>query len=133
MIIRALRSAGYDLQQLIHRDKVSRPAAYPIIGGSRGIDTNIDHLRVVNQLVFLKRHARSLTTGVEDLGSWPAGDLVYWDLGGGIKHCGVVSNLKGVSGLPYVIHNIGPVAREEDALTRYTIIGHFRYPPARPR
>jgi len=56
------------------------------------------------------------------------GDVVAWDLGRGILHIGIVSDLKS-DGVPLVIHNIGAGAREEDILFRYTIIGHYRMPP----
>ena len=55
------------------------------------------------------------------------GDLVAWDLGGGILHIGIVSDRKAArraAGDPQ--HRRG--AREEDILFRYTIIGHYRLP-----
>ena len=54
------------------------------------------------------------------------GDLVAWDLGGGVLHIGLVSDRKAVTGVPLVIHNIGAGAREENILFRYAIIGHYR-------
>jgi hypothetical protein len=42
----------------------------------------------------------------------------------------VISDRKGKSGRPLVIHNIGGAA-EEDCLTKWTIIGHARYPCAK--
>ncbi len=47
---------------------------------------------------------------------------------GGATHCGVLSNDRNQGNLPLVIHNIGPVTSQEDCLTRWEVIGHFRYP-----
>ena len=68
-------------------------------------------------------------TGVPSSGEaqdYLPGDLVAWDLGGGVPHIGIVSDRKAGSGVPLVIHNIGAGAREEDMLFRYAIIGHYR-------
>ena len=54
------------------------------------------------------------------------GDVVTWDLGGGIAHIGVVSDNHTRQGVPLVIHNIGRGAREQDLLFRFAITGHFR-------
>jgi hypothetical protein len=58
------------------------------------------------------------------------GDIVAWDLGGGVLHVGIVSDRQGTGGTPLVIHNIGAGAREDDILFRFAIIGHYRPPPA---
>lgn len=132
VIVRALRAAGYDLQQLIHEDKHRNARQYPSIGGSRRLDANIDHRRCANQIAFMKRHARTLTALLDKkhLADWQAGDLVYIDLdtgSGRLLHCGVVSDVKNEAGIPYLIHNIGPTASEEDTLALFQIIGHYRY------
>ncbi len=131
VIIRALRNAGFDLQKLIHEDMKRNFSLYPKKWGLRAPDRNIDHRRVPNQIVFMKRFGKELSieTNGDTAESWKPGDLVYWDLtGNNLTHCGVISNERGDSGLPLVIHNIGPVASQEDCLTRWKIIGHFRYP-----
>ncbi len=51
-----------------------------------------------------------------------------WNLGKGQQHIGFVSEKKGVTGTPLVIHNIGQGALEEDILKEYKIIGHYRFP-----
>lgn len=134
VIIRGLRAAGYDLQRLIHEDKRRNPGKYPKIGGSRRLDSNIDHRRCANQIVFMKRHGKTLTTKLDKghLAEWQAGDLVYIDLDPGkgqLLHCGVVSDQKTPSGRPFLIHNCGPTANEEDFLaTGIKILYHFRFP-----
>ncbi len=134
VIVRALRNAGYDLQQLIHDDMVKDFSAYPKLWGLQAPDPNIDHRRVPNHLVFLRRHGQTLplaTTGAA-AATWQPGDLVYWRFpGSNATHCGVVSNDRGPRNLPLVIHNAGPIASQEDCLDRWEVIGHFRYP--RPR
>lgn len=55
-----------------------------------------------------------------------AGDIVAWDLGGGITHIGVLSDRRSAAGVPLVIHNIGNGAREEDVLRQYRILGQYR-------
>ena len=44
----------------------------------------------------------------------------------------VLSDARDDQGLPLVIHNLAE-AREEDCLTTWKIVGHFRYPVERAR
>jgi uncharacterized protein YijF (DUF1287 family) len=128
VIIRALRRADIDLQQLIHEDMSREFTAYPQKWGLTQPDANIDHRRVPNQMAFFERHGLALTCQVEGhLDEWQWGDIVYWRFDNGDEHCGIISDLKGRSGRPLVIHNAG-LAVEEDCLERWEIIGHFRYP-----
>ena len=65
-----------------------------------------------------------------DAADYLPGDIVAWDLGRGILHIGIVSDMRdGRTAAPFVVHNIGAGAREEDILFRYTVIGHYRMPP----
>jgi uncharacterized protein YijF (DUF1287 family) len=128
LIVRALRSAGHDLQKLIHEDMRRRPRAYPR-RDRKGPDPSIDHRRTPNHVAFLRRHGLTLPTATTGAAreTWEAGDLVYWRLPNGMGHCGVVSDVRNGDGLPLVIHNIGGAA-EEDCLTVWEITDHFRYP-----
>jgi uncharacterized protein YijF (DUF1287 family) len=127
LVVRALRHAGVDLQERIHRDRLARPAAYP---PNPAPDTNLDHRRCVNQVAFLKRHARSLTvrTDPEHLGEWLPGDLVYY----GRRrawHAGIVSDRASPSGIPYIIdsHQDAGGVSDRHLLTRWgAILAHFR-------
>lgn len=132
VVIRALRAAGYDLQQLIHEDMCENFALYPPLWGLDKPDPNIDHRRTQNQMVFFERFGEILTleTGEEDLPQWEHGDLVYWCFPNGQQHTGVISNRATREGLPLVIHN-NSVAHEEDCLLRWAIIGHYRFPAQR--
>jgi len=130
VVVRAFRNAGIDLQKLIHEDMKENFNLYPQNWGLEHPDPNIDHRRVPNQMKFFARHGQSLTVSVEkeDLPAWHWGDVVYWKFPNGLEHCGIISDRKNDRGVPLVIHNAG-VAREEDSLTRWEIIGHYRYPP----
>lgn len=127
VVIRALRNAGYDLQKLIHEDMKSNLSAYPRHGEST--DTNIDHRRVPNQRLFFSRFGLSLSTRTdgEFTKEWKPGDIVTWDLGHGVDHTGVLSDVTDNQGLPWVIHNLNLTA-EEDVLTEWKITGHYRFP-----
>lgn len=128
VIIRALRYAGYDLQQLIHEDMEENFSLYPQQWGLEGPDSNIDHRRVPNQAFFFTRYGLPLTLEVEGhLDEWQWGDVVYWRFANGRDHCGIISDRTRSDGLPLVIHNAGQ-AKEEDCLLRWEITGHFRYP-----
>ncbi|HWP97100.1 MAG TPA: DUF1287 domain-containing protein [Syntrophomonadaceae bacterium] len=129
VVIRALRNAGIDLQELIHQDMTKSFSAYPQQWGTRAPDSNIDHRRVPNQMCFLKRHGQTLSTMVAGhLDQWHWGDIVYWRFPNGLEHCGIVSDRKTEEGIPLVIENSSK-AQEADLLQYWEIIGHFRYPP----
>lgn len=133
VIVRALRSArSLDLQQLLHEDMRANWNAYPHpprwnLGKP---DANIDHRRVPNLMTWFSRagYSRPLTRMPAD---YLPGDIVAWDLGGGILHVGIVGDRNAATGVPLVIHNIGAGAREEDILFRFTVIGHYRLPAGR--
>ena len=132
VVIRALRAAGFDLQKRVHDDMSARFNAYPTTWGLDAPNPNIDHRRVPNQMVYFAKYGRALplsTTG-NALQSWQVGDIVYWNTGnsGNTRlHTGIVSDTRDWRGLPYVIHN-GSICIEDDALDRWPIIGHFRFP-----
>lgn len=129
VVIRSLRNAGIDLQELIHQDMTKNFSAYPQQWGAKGPDSNIDHRRVPNQMCFFKRHGQTLTTMVAGhLDQWHWGDIVYWLFPNGLEHCGIVSDRKTAAGIPLVIENSSK-AQEADLLQYWEIIGHFRYPP----
>lgn len=132
VVIRALRNAGYDLQTRIHQDKKARFDDYPKTWGLDAPNPNIDHRRVPNQMIYFAKYGRSLPlqTSGRALKSWQVGDIVYWNTGnsGNTRlHTGIVSDTRDWRGLPYVIHN-GSICIEDDALDRWEIIGHFRFP-----
>ena len=132
VVIRALRTVGRDLQVLIHEDMARNFPLYPSRKkwGLKRPDKNIDHRRVLNQMVFFRRFGTELTKVVSNktLPQWQPGDIVCWDLNGhGQTHTGILTEKKSSAGWPFVVHNLGS-CREENVLGAWKIIGHFRYP-----
>src|SRR6516165_11517836 len=90
-VIRSYRALGIDLQKEVHEDMVQNFSAYP--NKRRWMlahpDSNIDHRRVPNLMVFFQRKGESLpiTSKATD---YAPGDLVTWDLGRGVPHIGIV-------------------------------------------
>ncbi|HEV2205029.1 MAG TPA: DUF1287 domain-containing protein [Candidatus Acidoferrales bacterium] len=127
VIIRTYRAVGVDLQKEVHEDMLGDFAAYPHRWHESGPDTNIDHRRVPNLIVFFRRNGQTLpiTANASD---YSPGDLVTWDLGGGVPHIGiVVDRMSRETGRYMVVHNIGEGPKMEDVLFNWKITGHFRY------
>lgn len=129
VVIRALREQGLDLQQAVHQDMRANFSLYPKNWGLSRPDSNIDHRRVPNLMTWFKRQGWSLPLG-QDAERYRPGDIVTWDLGGGLTHIGIISDRQAGSGVPLVLHNIGRGAQEEDILFRFQITGHYRIPEA---
>jgi uncharacterized protein YijF (DUF1287 family) len=127
VIVRAFRKAGIDLQRDVHEDMKANFSAYPTKWGLKATDTNIDHRRVPNLQMFFKRKGKSLGT-VSGSENFLPGDIVTWDLGGGVDHVGMVTNVWYKPTQRYlIVHNIGGGTRMEDALFSWEITGHYRY------
>ena len=127
VIVRAFRKVGIDLQKEVHEDMKRNFGLYPQKWGLKRPDTNIDHRRVPNLMTFFKRRGKAVpvTANATD---YKPGDIVAWDLGDGVTHIGVMTNIAAGGGERYtVIHNIGAGARVEDVLLSWKIIGHYRY------
>jgi uncharacterized protein len=127
-VIRSYRALGIDLQKEVHEDMERNFSAYPRKWkwGLGKPDSNIDHRRVPNLMVFFRRKGESLPTSIraED---YSPGDLVTYDLGGNVPHIGIVVERKGTSGRYMIEHNIGQGPRIEDVLFNWKITGHYRY------
>jgi len=128
-IIRSYRAVGVDLQKEVHEDMLQNFAAYP--NKRRWLlahpDSNIDHRRVPNLMVFFQRKGEALpiTSRAED---YAPGDLVTWDLGGNVPHIGIVVDQRDrLSGRYMVVHNIGEGPKMEDVVFNWKITGHYRY------
>lgn len=117
----SLKDAGYDLRELVDADIAAAPKAYPDIEKA---DKNIDFRRVRNLSVYFKRHALSLSTDLNDIAQWQAGDIVIFP-----KHIGIVSQKRDRQGRPYMLHLASPVQVTYEApLSAYenTIVAHYR-------
>jgi uncharacterized protein YijF (DUF1287 family) len=127
-VIRSYRAVGVDLQQLVHEDMKANFALYPRKWGLKKADTNIDHRRVPNLMVFFERQgaARPVTDDPRD---YKPGDVVTWDLANGLTHIGLVVAVP--SGADenrlQIVHNIGAGPKLEDVLFAWKITGHYRF------
>ncbi|HEX8852504.1 MAG TPA: DUF1287 domain-containing protein, partial [Pyrinomonadaceae bacterium] len=96
--------------------------------GLKKPDTNIDHRRVPNLMLFFERQGASLpvTSRASD---YRPGDIVTWDLGGGLTHIGIVVNVAADARAERfkIVHNIGAGPQMEDVLFNWEITGHYRY------
>lgn len=127
VIIRAYRKLGIDLQKEVHKDMKSNFNLYPKNWNMNKPDRNIDHRRVPNLMTFFSRFGEALVISnkAED---YSPGDIVCWNLSGGITHIGFVVNKKSRNGKRYlIVHNIGAGQVLEDCLFDFKIIGHYRY------
>lgn len=125
VIIRAYRKLNIDLQKEMHEDIVGNINKYWRIDSA---DSNIDHRRVDNLVVFFKRHGKILpiTKNQED---YKPGDIIHWKLGGTVNHIGlVVSEKCEWNDKRYlVVHNIGYGQVIEDFIFGAAIVGHYSY------
>lgn len=128
-VIRSYRAVGIDLQKEVHEDMEGSFSAYSRPGRwlATRPDTNIDHRRVPNLMVFFSRKGEPLTV-THDPADYLPGDLVTWDLGGGVPHIGIVVDEKSAEGRRHlIVHNIGQGPQREDVLFAWKITGHYRY------
>jgi uncharacterized protein YijF (DUF1287 family) len=125
-IIRVYRAVGVDLQKEVHEDMTAHFADYPRKWHMTHTDTNIDHRRVPNLMVFFERKGATLpiTASAKD---YLPGDIVSWDLGGNVPHIGIVVDRRAMSSTNLVLHNVGEGPKIEDVLFRWKITGHYRY------
>lgn len=127
VIIRAYRKLGIDLQKEVHEDMINNFSLYPKDWGLKRTDKNIDHRRVPNLMKFFSRKGivKSILKSPE---KYFPGDIVCWNLHGGITHIGIVVNKKSKDNKRYmIVHNIGNGQVLEDCLFDFKIIGHYIY------
>jgi hypothetical protein len=127
VIIRAYRKLGIDLQKEVHEDMATNFNLYPKNWGLTRTDKNIDHRRVPNLMNYFSRHGseKPISTKPED---YAPGDIVCWNLGGGITHIGIVVNKKSTDGnRNLIVHNIGNGQELSDCMFDFKIIGHYSF------
>ncbi len=124
VVWRAFKNAGYILKDMVDEDIANNVSEYPRVNGKP--DPNIDFRRVPNLKVYFERNAITLTTDINEIENWQAGDIVTF----GTEHIGIISDKRNENGIPYLIHNSAQPLREEDALESTNkwrkISGHFR-------
>jgi hypothetical protein len=130
LVWRAFKNAGYNLKDMVDEDIRNHPGDYNRIEGKP--DPNIDFRRVPNLYVYFKKYAASITTelkpnDIENLKEWQPGDIITFDHR---EHIAIVSDKRREDGIPYIIHNAPPYAREGDEIMYWMpkITGHFRFP-----
>lgn len=127
VVIRVYRKVGIDLQKNVHEDMKANFEKYPKIWGLTNPDKNIDHRRVPNLMVYFSRFGTVLPKG-KNADDYKPGEIVCWNLGGGITHIGLVVNKKSTDKKRYlIVHNIGSGQVVEDCLFKFDIIGHYRF------
>ena len=127
VIIRAYRMLDIDLQREVHEDMKANFNKYPKIWRLTSTDKNIDHRRVPNLMKFFERHG-SVKVKSTNSSDYLPGDIVCWNLSGGITHIGIVINKRTNDGKRnLIVHNIGAGQVIEDCLFDFKIIGHYRY------
>lgn len=127
VVVRAFRSTGIDLQKELHEDMGRSFSKYPKKWNTRKPDKNIDHRRVPNLMTWFNRKGKELPI-TQNHADYQPGDVVAWQLDGGLTHIGLVSKIKVEGTERYaIVHNIGAGARLEDVLFQWKIIGHYRY------
>lgn len=120
VVAMGLMGAGYNLRELVDKDRRANPSEY----ADEPIDKNIDFRRVRNLLIYFKRHAICLTTDIYEIDQWQGGDIVVFE-----GHIGVVSDKRNKNGVSFVIHHGSRLqtSYEQDILeSRGVIVGHFR-------
>lgn len=128
VVIRAYRAAfALDLQERVHRDMSASFAAYPRTWGLRGPDRNIDHRRVPNLEVFLRRKGARLALDAP----WQAGDLITQRLmPGNLPHIAIATGQRTAAGEAIIIENIGGGAQVATPHLSAKLYGHFRLAPS---
>lgn len=121
LIWRAFKNAGYSLRDMVDKDIHENVELY--FEDEEKPDINIDFRRVRNLKIYFERKAKSLTLDTTKIEKWQPGDIVTF----GINHIAIVSDRRNSEGVPYIIHNAGQPVREEDALKKWGISGHFRF------
>lgn len=132
VIVRAYRGLGIDLQQRVHEDMKRNFSRYPNNWNLSRPDTNIDHRRVPNLMVYFERKGAALPVTNNPI-DYVAGDIVTWNLNNGMTHIGIVSHhVSKETGNPLIVHNIGVGPEMTDMLFKHKITGHYNYGGAMP-
>jgi len=130
-IVRAYRALGVDLQRLVHEDMERHFDAYPRRWGLRGPDPNIDHRRVPNLQMFLRRRGAALPV-TDKRDDYCPGDLITCTVPPDLPHIAIVVPAPDGSATPWIVHNMGQGPRYEDRLFEFPLTGHYRWRPAIP-
>jgi uncharacterized protein YijF (DUF1287 family) len=138
VIIRALRSVGIDLQELVYEDIQNHPDPYRRVrptGPNNAFNWHWAHRRTAILDVFLARFAEHLTTRVSttELMTWEPGDIVIYKRNGWETwHIAFISDITDTrSGVPMLIDawiDPGKVSEIHHLLSYGPIGSHYRIP-----
>jgi uncharacterized protein YijF (DUF1287 family) len=106
---------------MIDADIDQNTGAYPGVNGRPNPD--IDFRRIRNLYAFFKRNAISMPLDIDQTDQWQPGDIVVLN-----SHIAIISDKRDKNGVPFILHHAGQPVVEENALWRYEIVGHFRWP-----
>ena len=129
-VIRSYRKLGFDLQKLVHEDMKRHFAMYPRHWGLAAPDKNIDHRRVPNLQVFLKRQGASLPV-TQNGSDYLPGDLITCTVAGKLPHIALVVPAPAGGTTPWIVHTIGQGPQCENRLFEFPLTGHYRWHPGR--
>lgn len=130
VIWRAFMGINVNIKSLVDNDIKKYEESYDAAVSKP--DPNIDFRRVANLDIFFKRNAVSLTTKLilgdeENLANWQPGDIVV--ILKPYQHIAILSDKRARDGVPYIIHNTSPNAKESCSLEymKDIIAGHYRW------
>jgi uncharacterized protein YijF (DUF1287 family) len=117
VIIRAYRTIGLDLQELVQQTRVGRG------------DSNIDHRRTETLRRFFTQYGESLTPTAFPEDYQPGDIVTYYRPFSRVSraHIAVVSDVRAPTGRFMIVHNRGWGPQLEDALFVDKITGHYRF------
>ena len=128
VVIRSLRAADVDLQQLIHEDMKSNLELYSRRYYTKAVDKNIDHRRTQNIQTYLTRKHAKLNVKNMSPEDYKPGDVIFWDIAAG--HTGiVVESMNNSNTAHLIVHNIGGGPQYEDLLSTWTPVDAYRLGP----
>lgn len=130
VIWRAFLGININIKNLLDDDISKNLDSYSRVDGKP--DPNIDFRRVPNLDVFFRKNALSLSTELipgdaENLADWQPGDIIT--ILKPYQHIAVISDKRARDGVPYIIHNTYPNAKENCSLEllKDIISGHYRW------
>jgi uncharacterized protein YijF (DUF1287 family) len=117
VIVRAYRTIGLDLQELVQRTRAGRG------------DSNIDHRRTEMLRKFFTQYGESLTPTAFPEDYQPGDIVTYYRPTSRVSraHIAVVSDIRAPTGRFMIVHNRGWGPQLEDALFVDKITGHYRF------
>lgn len=126
VVVRALRDGvALDLQAAMNRDMRAAFRAYPKTWGLAKPDPNIDHRRVPNLEVLLRRVGAEVAIPT-DLRALQPGDIVTSGASGRPPHIMIVTRRTTWDGMPLMVHNSGGGTRVNNALPVFPPRAVFR-------